>query len=1557
MRAATAAVAAAPVLIAAAVAQAPRRWVTAAATASGKRDAHPAAAPAPAATVRNVGLKLEVSAGAPQGTEGLRDSSSDLDKQRASQSLGGVPRGSSNTSSSSSSRSRSSTSRSSGSAARAFQNLLLNVHDVAEAPPGRLGATAKAAASQRRLNCKPPPFVVCIPDAAKTQHNRAAAAAAATLAAAAAALGQCAFVLVGDVQELWSAVCRRAVSLEKGLSARDAVSLLAAAAAAQRLLMDSKQHQPPQQHQQLLLQHTRMTQAAAAALSRAFVKHQQQQQAAAKQQQQQQQQHQQQQAITPTVLTTALHAFAALQPKDNEMLQQLVAAAVSLHLGSFSGYDLTSFCCSLVTAVQQQQQQQQQQQDGQQQHQDRQHPIQHLSSLSLQLETLLVQHLTRQNAASYKTLAGLQHQLTCALARDQRQQQQQQQKEGISAEAQDIADGVLLLVHEEPQAVAAAWDRPPHRRQANLAALMRAVIELRMHRSQPLLLPLLLQAALLQLEEARARLALRGLAKTATASKPEKPVRAAAATAAAAAASAAAAAAGFHAAVAEEREVTREEAPLELLLCLSTCRDIAGVVSCLSLLQPSDVEALNAALHQIQQQQQQRQQRNGLTSISLAVSLFLHRVACRGLLHGATIKVHDFAAAAPTEAAEKATEAAAAAAAAAAATNAATAACAETWVNSAATHAAWAVDEATGIGRLLLLAADHASLLLSLNHSSSNEEDSNSSSSSSRRDTAGAHEFVSAAKIASSCNKLSLCGPAASTAAADAAAASPPLRMPHLPLAALLQLQLQHHYWAVLSVDQLAMCWRLYSQTAAACASAAEMQKKFSSSSSFEVGSPVSDGLMPACTREVGLTLMSLAIEPLRAGLAARLESAGLSHLSTCLEAVAACVTTLSGGGGPTASLRSWGAPGAPMEGTRGPPVDLAPLRPHLALQETAETLAQSLLQLLLREHQHHLLQQQQDKGSRGESREKELSSVGQLVAAVAALDRLAPPSAAAAVAAVARRVQQRRGTRCLDLTLQQCGVLVRALANCVCPRFQLRDAEMLADICGRLTGMLQQMQQPRSGVSGQLLGQLLLSLSQLSFTPAHIAQARGVHTPRQEAACAGLFGALRALLQQTEQQHHLLCSMGLQSAVNCLHALALCDFSWGPPTCDVQKPFMRLDTPQPTVSAAAGPPLAASPAASAAASGAASAACEVVGEQSTIKEEGSGGGGSTMAELFNLLLSIARKHLLPMLQQQQQQQPRHQQEKERHQSGPPKWHDLKSVFARLPAAQQQLTAAAAAVAAPRHQSLCEALQQENKEFLSVLQQHICCLEPCSSSTISDSTNSNSSSSNISSSSSEDTNLRGPPQWLLMGTSSENAARTPHLAQSALQRGIFAALRHILPASPLFVEVECAFGGFVIDVVASLPGGKLVAVEADGGSHFLCSCEVPKPQLLQQKQQQQQQQQQLQLWAADMHGNVYNSSTLLKHRLLRERGLPVVSVSAAEWKAASQGGGGAAQAELLLQKIQRGALVLCPHPPQQQQQQQQDKRWLRKSRLLIEKTAFPSPPPVPAPTVVHLPGT
>ena len=38
-------------------------------------------------------------------------------------------------------------------AAHSFTALLLNVHDVADAPPGRLSAAAKTAASQPRLNC------------------------------------------------------------------------------------------------------------------------------------------------------------------------------------------------------------------------------------------------------------------------------------------------------------------------------------------------------------------------------------------------------------------------------------------------------------------------------------------------------------------------------------------------------------------------------------------------------------------------------------------------------------------------------------------------------------------------------------------------------------------------------------------------------------------------------------------------------------------------------------------------------------------------------------------------------------------------------------------------------------------------------------------------------------------------------------------------------------------------------------------------------------------------------------------------------------------------------------------------------------------------------------------------------------------------------------------------------------------------------------------------------------------------------------------------------------
>ncbi|KAL8274215.1 hypothetical protein Esti_001900 [Eimeria stiedai] len=1380
MRAATAAIAAAPACTAAAVGRAPRRWVTIAATAGKERHTHAAAAaPAAAAAVRSVGIKLEANGGASQGIVGLLDSSVHLSKQVPSHYSVGVPRASSTNGSSSS--------RTSTITARAFQSLLLNVHDVAQAPPGRLSATAKAAASQRQLNC-----------------------------------------------ELWSAVCRRTVSLEKAFRARDAASLLAAAAAAQRLLLESKKHQPPQQHQQLLLQHKRMTQAAAAALSRALLRHQQQQQAVTKLQQHQQQQ--QPQAITPTVLTTALHAFAALELKDNELLQQLAAAAVSLHLHSFSGYDLTSFCCSLVTAVRQQQQQEQQ------------HSIQQLSSFSLQLETLLLQHLAGRNAASYETLVGLQHQLTCALAylRDQ----QQQQPQATSAGGQEIADGVLLLLHEEPRAVAAAWDRPPHRQQASLAALLRAVIELRIHRSQPLLLPLLLQAALLQLEEARARLALRGLKrfleKTLSTNKLGPPMRAAVAAAAAAAAD-------VDAAVVEETEVR----PLELLLCLSTCRDLAGLASCLSLLQQSDVESLNAALHQLQLQQQQQQLRQrGLASTSLAVSLPLYRIACTGLLHGPIMRAHAITAA-PTEAAAEAAEAAEAVA-----PEAATAACAETWVSAAATHAAEALDAAPPIKRLLLLAADHASLIISLSPSS-NEEYSSSSSSSSRRDTEGAHEFVSAAKIASSCNKLSLCGSAASTAA-GAAAAAPALEMPHLPLAALLQLKLQQH-WAVLSVDQLAMCWRLYSQTAAACASAAQLQKQLPHSALAAWGPPVSQGLMLACSREVGLMLLSLAVEPLRVGLAARLRSAGLSHLSTCLEAVASCSTSLSGEGALTSLSHSLRAPGPLLGGTGGLPVALAPLLPHLALvlKETAETLTQSLLQQLQQrqEQEQECIEaqsQQQHKGVRRQSSEKELSSLGQLVAAVAALERLAPASAAAAVAAVARHLQQKSATRSPELSLQQCGVLLRALA-----KFQLRDAEMLAYLCGRLTGLLQQLQHSGSGVSGQLLSQLLLSLSQLSFTPAHIAQARGVHTPRQEAACAALFDALQLLLQQTQQQQLLVRSMGLQSTVNCLHALALCDFSWRPSTCESQEPVLSFD-PQPAASAAAGAPVAAAS----------------VGEQSILGEEGSRGGGSTMPELFNLLLNITRKHLLPMLHQQQQEQPRQQPEGGQQQSNVPNWRDLKSVLARLPAAQQQLTAAATAAAAPRHQSLRDALQQENQKFLSVLEQHVCCLEPCSSS----------SSSSRSSSSNRGTKLRGPPKWLLVGTRSDNAARTPHLARSALQRGVFAALQRVLPVSPLFVE--------------------LVAVEADGGSHFLYDCELPQPQVLQQQQQQKQEQQLLQrqqkpqLWASDMHGNVYNSSTLLKHRLLQESGLPVVSVSAAEWKAASGGRAGSHE-KLLLQKLQR----------------------------------------------------
>ncbi|OEH75418.1 hypothetical protein cyc_04800 [Cyclospora cayetanensis] len=911
-----------------------------------------------------------------------------------------------------------------GAAASSFAALLLNKHDVAEAPPGRLSAAAKAAASHPRIDC-----------------------------------------------DLWSAICKRAASMEKALRLRDAVLLLSAAARVQQLLRHDEHQQFSPQHKQLLLQHSRMVQVAVTALARGLLRQQQHQQLAAKKHelQQDQEQDHERHALTAPLLTAALHAFAILKLQHPEALQQIASAAMSLQ----------------------------------------------------------------------------------------------------------------LLLQESSQELAAAWERLPNRQQINLSALLHFFLVLRnKHRPSPLL-PLMLQAALLQMKEARLRLSLLGLKKST--GKPlyldmqplEHEQSPATDTAAAAA------------------ETNRVQ-PFAFSLSLSSCRDLAGLAASLQLLDQQELEAAETQLQLVEEQEQQV----ALAS-SQAISLLLHRISWNGLF--------------------------------------------------------------------CLLPGTIAAIVV----------------------TAVA-QITKATGIMNSCLQLRL-------------------------------------------------------RTAAARCTKEQLQQ--------------------------GLLLATLAVGPLRDGVASKMPSVHLSHVAVYLEAIATLYNVTNNQRGAPIGLASVAHDDSLSEFS-GAPL----LHTHLVkqLQETSEGLARRLMELLLQQKHHQLHpQQQQEKKD--------------FVKAVVVGELLEGPCDAVAI----------------TLAL---GWLKRP------PLLPVRQAK------------------PAIKASpGQQVAQVLLSLSQLSFTPAHLLQSRGVHTPEQEDATVAFYQSMFQLLQRPLQYESLQRDMELHSAVNCLHALALSDFSLTSSvvSCGIQsaKPWGQAG------------------------------------------EEGSP--VSAVSTFFDLLLTVK------------------------------------------------------------------------------LQQHVCCISPSESSG----------------------SAQEPHSWLLVQGDSESAAGAPpHLAQSPLQRAIFAALSRTLPEARLTVEVSasmqqeqherwqeavliadakllalfseaavraafavascflwptqarCSFGGYYLDILAELPDTRIgdseegsaqqrhVAVEADGGSHFLFDCSMPQPRAL-RVQQHGEGHQPEGLWATDRCGCIYSSSTVLKHRLLRERGLFVVSVSAAEWKAA--GSSEAAQDLLLAQKLHGFIPVPC----------------------------------------------
>ncbi|XP_026193792.1 uncharacterized protein LOC34621278 [Cyclospora cayetanensis] len=1305
-----------------------------------------------------------------------------------------------------------------GAAASSFAALLLNKHDVAEAPPGRLSAAAKAAASHPRIDC----------EISGTEFLALAR--------------KCMLVCTGTVylfQDLWSAICKRAASMEKALRLRDAVLLLSAAARVQQLLRHDEHQQFSPQHKQLLLQHSRMVQVAVTALARGLLRQQQHQQLAAKKHelQQDQEQDHERHALTAPLLTAALHAFAILKLQHPEALQQIASAAMSLQVRKFSGYDVTAFCSALLLAARQQQ--------------DPGWSLDQLRAVSLWLEETLLQQLQRQNVAFQQKNARLMLQLETELQHHQKQQQQQQHPESqqsITLAAQQITHGLQLLLQESSQELAAAWERLPNRQQINLSALLHFFLVLRnKHRPSPLL-PLMLQAALLQMKEARLRLSLLGLKKST--GKPlyldmqplEHEQSPATDTAAAAA------------------ETNRVQ-PFAFSLSLSSCRDLAGLAASLQLLDQQELEAAETQLQLVEEQEQQV----ALAS-SQAISLLLHRISWNGVLTSfyASIGNTEDPATVAHAATLKATRAVAGGA-------AGTEAKADANVAAAATTAAAALMAAPPIAQLLLLAADHSALLFASGNNSSDRCNGGSTNNKGHRH----HEFVSAAQIANSSSKVYQRTAAARCSSVAVRPAAIPGKV-HLPLAAVLQLNLQHH-WSQLSPEQLAMCWRFFAQTAAAAstaageADAAASPLENSQSRSSEYSSAKS---FFEWQRAAGLLLATLAVGPLRDGVASKMPSVHLSHVAVYLEAIATLYNVTNNQRGAPIGLASVAHDDSLSEFS-GAPL----LHTHLVkqLQETSEGLARRLMELLLQQKHHQLHpQQQQEKKDFvkavvvGELLEGPVTgprSLGHIITAVAALERMAPPSAAATVAAAARSLLQQKGQNNVPgaaLSLKHCGVLLHALA-----KFQLRDTEILARLCRcmadpleQLRQQLQQQQHPQDQqrlllLSGQQVAQVLLSLSQLSFTPAHLLQSRGVHTPEQEDATVAFYQSMFQLLQRPLQYESLQRDMELHSAVNCLHALALSDFSLTSSvvSCGIQsaKPWGQAG------------------------------------------EEGSP--VSAVSTFFDLLLTVVRKHLLPMVQQRQGQQ-QHRQPREA-ESG--YCTALKTTLAQLPAVHQQLTAAAAAAAAPRHTSLCASLHPENQVFLQKLQQHVCCISPSESSG----------------------SAQEPHSWLLVQGDSESAAGAPpHLAQSqarltvevsaSMQQeqherwqeavliadakllALFseAAVRAAFAVASCFLwptQARCSFGGYYLDILAELPGGVVqqrhVAVEADGGSHFLFDCSMPQPRAL-RVQQHGEGHQPEGLWATDRCGCIYSSSTVLKHRLLRERGLFVVSVSAAEWKAA-----------------------------------------------------------------------